>query len=237
MGVEEVRDPVQAHGGLSGAGTALHAHAAAQAGADDLVLLGLDRRDDVAHRAHAGAFDLRLEQLAGLRRFRRVREVLVLVRRQLAAGVAESAAQAHVERVLLRGPVERLRDGRAPVDDHRVAVGVVDVPAADVEPLPLGALREVRAGGVEVVEAAEEEGGVGEVGEGLDAVVDLALEDGGVHPVRGDVLDVEGLDVFAHGAERGAGPAEVGAFVEEGVGVGVVPLHGVPPAVLGEGGF
>ena len=115
-------------------------------------------------------------------------------------------------RVLLGGPVEGLGDGRAPVDDHRVAVGVVDVPAADVEALALGALGLLGAGGVQIVEAAEEERGVGEVGERLDAGVDLALQDLGVDPVRGDVADVEGLGVLAHGAQGGAGGGEVGAL-------------------------
>ncbi|GAA2426429.1 hypothetical protein GCM10010388_12440 [Streptomyces mauvecolor] len=91
---------------------------------------------------------------------------------------------------------------------------------------------------------------MGEVREGLDAVVDLALEDGGVDPVRGDVLDVEVLDVFAHRAEGCAGVGEVGAFVVQGVlvvlgvlgfsgggGFWVVRLHGVPPAVWRRGDF
>ncbi len=94
----------------------------------------------------------------------------------------------------------------------------MDVAAADVELLALRAFGELGAGGVEVVEAAEEEGRVGEVGEGLDAVVDLGLEDDRVDPVRGDVADVEGLDVLAHGAQGRARGGEVGPFAAQRVG-------------------
>ena len=49
VGVEEVRRPVQRHGGLAGAGTALDDQRTRQVAADHPVLLGLDGRDDVAH--------------------------------------------------------------------------------------------------------------------------------------------------------------------------------------------
>ncbi len=219
--VQQVRHPVQAHGGLPGAGPALHADRAAESAADDLVLLGLDGGDDVAHRADAGPFDLRLEEAAGLLGLGGVGEVLVLVRGQLAAGVAEAAAQPHVLGAGAGRLVVRLGDRRAPVDDHGVAGGVVDVPAADVEPLAVRPLGQVAADGVQVVEAAEEQRGVREIGERLDAVVDLGLEHGGVDPVRGDVADVEGLDVLAHPAQRGARRGEMGAFaLQRVVGIG-----------------
>ena len=51
MGVEQVRGAVQRDRGLAGAGAALHDEHAAGVGADDLVLLGLDGLDDVAHPA------------------------------------------------------------------------------------------------------------------------------------------------------------------------------------------
>jgi len=76
---------------------------------------------------------------------------------------------------------------------------------AFVENIRLRAFRPLGAGGVQIVEPPEEQRGVAEVGQRLDAVVDLAGEDFGVDPVRGDVPDVEGLDVLAHGAEGGTG--------------------------------
>ncbi len=243
VGVEQVRDTVQADGRLPGAGAALDAHRAAESAADDLVLLGLDGGDDVAHRAHARALDLLLEQLARGGRLGRVGEVLVLVRGEVAAGVAEAAPQPDVHRVLLGGPVERLRDRGAPVDDHGVAVRVVDVPPPDVERLalralgPLGAVgvppleRSRERGSVQVVEPAEEQRGVAQVREGLDALVDLTGEDLGVDPVRRDVADVEGLDVGAHGAQGGAGRGEVPAFAGQRV-EGVGGAEGV----VGQGG-
>lgn len=92
---------------------------------------------------------------------------------------------------------------------------VVDVAASDVELLALRALRLLRADRVQVVEAAEEQRGVGEIGERLDAVVDLGLQHGGVDPVRRDVTDVEGLHVLAHGAERGTGRGEVVPLLDQ----------------------
>jgi hypothetical protein len=91
------------------------------------------------------------------------------------------------------------------------------MPAPDVEALALRALGLVGARSVQIVEAAEEQRGVAEVGQRLDALVDLTGEDLGVHPVRGDVADVERLHVLAHGAQGGAGLGEVGALTREGV--------------------
>lgn len=93
----------------------------------------------------------------------------------------------------------------------------MNMPPPDVEPLPAGPFGLVGAGGVQVVEPPEEQGGVRQVGQGLDPVVDLALQNGGVHPVRGDVGDVEGLHVLAHGAQGGTGRREVGALAGERV--------------------
>lgn len=154
--------------------------------------------------------------------------MLVLVRGQVAARVPEAAAQRDVHRGLLRGPVEGLGHRRTPVDHHRVAVVVVHMPPPDVEALALGALGLVRARCVQVVEPAEEQRGVAEVGEGLDPLVDLTGEDFGVDPVRGDVADVEGLDVLAHGAQGGTGGGEMGALPGEGI-VGRRRGQGVPP--------
>ncbi|GFN05968.1 hypothetical protein Smic_45240 [Streptomyces microflavus] len=91
---------MQAHGGLPGAGTPLHTDGAAEATSYDLVLLGLDGGDDVAHRADAGPLDLGLEEAAGVGDLGGVGEVLVLVRGELAGGVPEAAAEPDVLGVL-----------------------------------------------------------------------------------------------------------------------------------------
>jgi hypothetical protein len=110
------------------------------------------------------------------------------------------------------------------------------MPAPDIEALALRALRPLGSGRVQVVEAAEEQRGVGQVGECLDALVDLMGEGFRVDPVRGDVPDVERLDVLAHRTEGGAGVREVGALAEEGVvGEGVVG-RGVGHGGVGRGG-
>ncbi len=64
VGVEQVGGPVQGHGGLAGARTALHHQHAVRVGADDLVLLGLDGGDDVAHPP--GAVGVERGQQGGL---------------------------------------------------------------------------------------------------------------------------------------------------------------------------
>ena len=51
MGVQEVGDAVKRDGGLAGAWAALDDQESLVGGADDAVLLGLDRGDDVAHAA------------------------------------------------------------------------------------------------------------------------------------------------------------------------------------------
>jgi hypothetical protein len=53
VGVEQVRDPVQRDGGLARPGAALDHDGARQRQTDDLVLLGLDGGDDVAHAGPA----------------------------------------------------------------------------------------------------------------------------------------------------------------------------------------
>ena len=55
--VEQVGGAVQRDDGLAGARTALHDEHAGKGRPDDLVLLGLDRRDDVAELAGARLLD------------------------------------------------------------------------------------------------------------------------------------------------------------------------------------
>ena len=82
--VEQVRGPVQADRGLAGAGRALHADRVVQVGADQLVLLGLDGGDDVAHRPDAGPLDLGGQDPARGAELLAAVEVLVLEAGQLA---------------------------------------------------------------------------------------------------------------------------------------------------------
>src|SRR5690606_3932602 len=131
---EQVGDAVQRDGGLAGAGGALDAQRGLQRGADQVVLLGLDGGDDVAHRAGARSLDLGGQQpVAGLGGRFGGGEVLVLEGGELPAGAeAVPAAGEHAHRVARPGPVEGGRDGRAPVQHQRGAGGVVHVAAADV---------------------------------------------------------------------------------------------------------
>jgi len=134
--VEQPCGPVQADGGLPRARRTLDAHRGGGVGAHDLVLLGLDRRDDVPHRAHPGPLDLRHENATVLASPRaRVLEVLVLVGGQPAPVDPEPPSQADAHRFGPRRAVEGAGEVGAPVDDDRVAVLVVDVPSTDVPPL------------------------------------------------------------------------------------------------------
>src|SRR5690606_31326589 len=187
VGEQQVGGAVQADRGLTGAGRALHAHGPVEVGADDVVLVGLDGRDDVAHGAGAGPLDLLGEDLRGVRALAvRPVERFVLVGGQLAALVAEAAAQPYAHRVGGARLVERAGDGRAPVDDEGTAVLVMHVASADVQ-----AWRQVIVVGpfaVSVaVETAEEQRGVGVVGERGDPFVEEAPQDLLGYPVAGGV--------------------------------------------------
>ena len=134
--VQQPGRPVQPDRGLAGTRRTLHAYRRPGVGADDLVLLRLDRGDDVAHRADARALDLVDEDLAAPDVARLGRdEVLVLVGGEPAVVHAEPAPEPHPHRLPARGPVERAGQLGAPVDDDRVAQLVVDVPPADVPAL------------------------------------------------------------------------------------------------------
>ncbi len=189
--VQQVRDPVQANRRLAGAGRALHAHGLLDPGADDVILVGLDRGHDVAHRARTRPLDLVDQDPAGRARVgsAAAAELLVLERGQLAAGETEPPPPLQAHRLGLAGPVERPRDRRPPVDDHGRALRVVHVPAADVEVLP-GRLISVRGrafgqlisgitarqGARQVIETAEEQRRVRQVLERLRAPVQVGFQ-------------------------------------------------------------
>ena len=129
LGVEQVGDAVQGDGRLARAGPSLDHHQAPVGRADDLVLLGLDGRHDVAHpalarrveRAHQGALARELQVLAvgvgGVQQ-------LVLQRRHRALARRDVAAAHHTARLHGRRLVEGLRRGGPPVDEQgRSVVG------------------------------------------------------------------------------------------------------------------
>ena len=141
IGVEQVGRPVQGDGGLAGARTALDDQDARQRTPDDLVLLPLDRRHDVAHAAGTGPFeggeqDLRSGEAEPGARFAAlgIEELVLEVQHPLAFG-QEMAPADQTHRVGAGGPIERLGDRRPPIDDERLLVFVRDRQPADVEGL------------------------------------------------------------------------------------------------------
>ena len=145
VGVEQVGRAVQGHRGLAGARTALHHEHPGRRGPDDAVLLGLDRRDDVAHppgppggdRRHQGRLAREAGAAAGRGRVVEV-EHLVVDRQDLAAAGAQVPPAAHPLGRGRGGGVERLRRGRAPVHQQRLVVVLLVEQAQppDVAPLP-----------------------------------------------------------------------------------------------------
>jgi hypothetical protein len=199
---------VQADGGLAGAGRTLDADRLVGAGPDDLVLLGLDGRDDVAHRPDAGALDLLGEDPAVDLVLGAVLQVLVLVGRDGAVVETEPAPQDDPHRLGVGRAVERRRHPGTPVDDQRVALGVGDVATPDVP-----AFRPARVVGVVGVDPPEEQGGRG-----------VVLERSRSQPqVPGQVLgrdrvvrlDLQRQGLLTHPREGLAGGGEVGLFALE----------------------
>ncbi len=161
VGVEEIGGAVERDHGLAGARPALHDEHAAQLGADDLVLLRLDRRHDVAELARARLLE-RGEEGTGpdeiaVGRDRRV-EHLVFDAEQRAASHREVTPAGETHRRASRRPVERLGDRRSPVDNDGFLSLVGDRQAADVEGL---------AG--RPVDAAEHQGSVADLEVGQTA--------------------------------------------------------------------
>ena len=185
VGVEQVGGAVQGDDRLAGARAALHDEDAGKLGPDDLVLLALDRGDDVGQAAGAagleggdqravpgdapGAGVLLLDEPDGVGG---VAEELVLDAEQRARPGGEVAAPGEAHGLAARGPVEGLGDRRPPVDHDGVAVGVGDGHPTDV---PGVAGHAVLARAVEV-DATEDQGGVAEL-ERLEAVGDRVGDD------------------------------------------------------------
>ena len=159
--VEEVGGAVQGHRRLAGPRPALDHEHPAERGPDDLVLLGLDGRDDVGHpprpgpvqggqqRRRAPDGQVADDQFAGAVRSRNGAvlgghgvddrtghaEPLVLDADHGASLEGQVAPQHETERVATGRPVERLGHRRPPVDHQRFVVGTVDGQPTDVEGL------------------------------------------------------------------------------------------------------
>ena len=187
MRVKQKCGPVQRDRGLAGARTALDDQDSGQLGADDPVLVGLDRLHDRLHPAGPPGLQ-RLQQDgladhagAGLGRVRRVPlqvELLVLdVDHFPQPGLDVPAPDDAVVRHRGRD-VERPCGGRTPVDQQGFVVRVVQADPADVQDLAVGS-----------VEAAEVQALLGRVQPGL---AQLEVTDPAVALVQG--LGVAGLD-------------------------------------------
>ena len=181
----QVGGAVQSDRRLAGAGATLDDKHLVDRGPDHEVLLGLDRRHDLAHRPGALGTDLgehRVGDAAGDIGSVGIVEVLVEVRRDLSVLQREPPAQADPERVGTGRPVERGGDRRSPVDDNRVVVVVLDVPAAEIPAIALH------------IDAPEEVAGTGtgQVGE--------RLGDGHLDVLGGDLVGCAlGIDALQPG--------------------------------------
>jgi hypothetical protein len=139
--VQEVGSAVQRDGRLSCAGAALHDNNATEGRANDLVLLGLNRGDDVGHPASPGTAEC-FEQcgfadeydIVAVRLPRQVKDLVVDA--DHAATPRQQVSTANQTKWLTGGgPVERLGYGRAPINDERLTVFVVDGDPPDVKGL------------------------------------------------------------------------------------------------------
>ncbi len=137
MVVEEVRGAVEADRGLPGSRPPLYREHAGERRADDVVLLGLDRRDDVEHHARPAALELGEQRVpttqADLARVVCVVAEHVVGDRQQAAPVHHEVAPAH-EALRIAGArlVEGLRHRSPPLHHHGLAAFVLHVTPADV---------------------------------------------------------------------------------------------------------
>ncbi len=126
---------MEADGGLAGSGPALHDEAGFERSPDDRVLFGLDRGDDVAHRARAGPAELGEQRVRhSARAHERVGVVEVLLEdvAQLPSREHEAAPPLEPEGVGERRSVERRCHSCAPIDHDGRARVVFDVATTDV---------------------------------------------------------------------------------------------------------
>jgi hypothetical protein len=226
---------VQPDGGLPGAGGALHADRRLQVGPDQLVLLGLDGGHDVAHRAHPGALDLLGQDAAGGAQLLAPAQVLILEAGERPGGEAEPSPDGHALRILGAGPVERAGHRRPPVQHHRLAGVVDDVPAPDVV-----AVSGVVGGLAAEVQPAEEQRRGRVVRQLGDPAGERTAQRLGGERVAGDVLPggEQRLGAGPHPGQGGAGRREVGPLGAElggQRGLGLVGGQGHPTNLSGTG--
>ena len=119
--VQEPRRAMETDRRLAGARAALDDERAVGLGGDEAVLVGLDRRDDVAHPRVAAAVELLEEEVGdGGALDRAAVERLVGDVEELPPLRAEAAPLRDAVRILRRRGVERPRRRRLPVDDERL---------------------------------------------------------------------------------------------------------------------
>ena len=133
--VEQERGAVQPDGRLAGARPALNDERRRRVARDEPVLVGLDRRDDVAHVRVAAALELLEQEVVDRGRAFRERAIerLVVDVEHFAAARAEAPPQRHAVGGDRRGGVERTGRRRLPVHDDDVVAVVVHPAATDVE--------------------------------------------------------------------------------------------------------
>ena len=201
---QEVGGAVKPHGGLPGAGPALHDEHLIQRGADDDVLLGLDRGHDLLHRTRSRRTDLGQHRIRDARArciVIRIIELLVEVRGQVGIGEGEPAPVGEAERIRVGGAIERRRDRGAPIHHHRFVAIVLDVSPPDVPAI---------AGRALLGDPAEElpRAGRSQVLERLgDGDLDVLLGD-----LVGRRIGVQRLESFDHPVSRGARGSQVLTF-------------------------
>ncbi len=227
--VEEVGGAVQAHGGLAGAGRALHAHGGGELAADEVVLLGLDGGGDVAHGPDAGPLDLPGENAAPLLLFALAQGLVLhageVARVPLAAGrPAEPPPDGDALRIPGTGLVEGAGDGGAPVDDEGRGGGMLaDAQPPDVVPLPTmipGTGPGTACLPAFEIQPPEEQRRLRQFAHGLGVAPELVPEHLGVGTGRGYVRPADHplLGPLDHAGQGGAAGVVVAAFLGEGVG-------------------
>ena len=186
--VKQIRDAVQRHDRLARARATLDHQHAGVIEADDLVLFGLDRRDDVTHPWPARRVDRREQRRVTACPGAGTAEFLVGEIEHAAPERAELAPPAHVFRRNGGRAVESARRGSAPILQERlVVVFLVENPQpADVRPF-------ARKG----VQPAEAKAAVGDI-EPRDVLRRLAhhhvpLHEGHAFPAQGAVIRLSRL--------------------------------------------